>query len=51
MSINIKKSHEGMFTAYKKRTGQTTSEALHSKNKHVKMMAVFAANAKKWKHK
>ena len=51
MSIHIKKSHEGMFTAYKKRTGKTTAEAEHSKNKHVKKMAIFAANARKWNHK
>ena len=48
--IHIKKSHEGRFTAYKKRTGQTTEEALHSSNPHVRQMANFARNAKKWKH-
>jgi len=50
MSINIKKSHRGRFTAYKKRTGKTTEEALHSKNPHVRRMANFARNARKWKH-
>jgi hypothetical protein len=48
--INIKKSHEGKFTDYKKRTGESTSEALHSSDPHVRKMAQFAANAKKWKH-
>lgn len=48
--IHIKKSHEGRFTAYKKRTGKTTEEALHSKDPHVRKMAQFAKNAKKWKH-
>jgi hypothetical protein len=48
--IHIKKSHEGRFTAYKKRTGKTTEEALHSKNPHVRQMANFARNAAKWKH-
>ncbi len=50
MAINIKKSHRGMFTAYKKRTGKTTEEALHSKNAHVRAMARFAKAARKWKH-
>ena len=48
--IHIKKSHEGRFTAYKKRTGKTTEEALHSKDPHVRQMANFARNAAKWKH-
>ena len=48
--IHIKKSHEGRFTEWKKRTGKTTEEALHSKNPHVRQMANFARNAKKWKH-
>jgi hypothetical protein len=39
-----------MFTAWKKRTGKTTEEALHSKDKHVRAMAQFAVNSKKWKH-
>ena len=51
MAIHIKKSHKGRFTAYKKRTGKTTEQALHSKNPHVRQMANFARNAKKWSHK
>jgi hypothetical protein len=49
--IHIKKKNRGKFTAYKKRTGKTTEEALHSKDPHVRQMANFARNAKKWKHK
>jgi len=49
-NIHIKKSHEGRFTEYKKRTGKTTQEALHSKDPHVRAMAQFAVNSKKWHH-
>jgi len=49
--IHIKKSHEGRFTAYKKRTGKTTEEALHSPDPAVRKMANFARNAAKWHHK
>lgn len=50
MSMNIKESHIGMFTAYKKKSGKSTSESLHSKNKHVRVMANFARMAKRgWK--
>lgn len=48
--IHIKPSHKGRFTAYKERTGKTTEEALHSKDPHVRQMANFARNAKKWHH-
>lgn len=48
--IHIKESHKGRFTAYKKRTGKTTEEALHSKDPHVRAMARFAKNASHWKH-
>jgi hypothetical protein len=48
--MEIKKSHRGLFTAWKKRTGKTTTEALHSKDKHVRAMAMFAKMAKRgWK--
>jgi hypothetical protein len=50
MSIHIKKANKGKFTEYKKRTGKTTAEALHSKDPHVRKMANFARNAKKWHH-
>lgn len=48
--IHIKPQNKGKFTAYKKRTGKTTEEALHSKDPHVRQMANFARNAKKWHH-
>ena len=48
--IHIKKANRGKFTAYKKRTGKTTEEALHSSDPHVRKMANFAKNAKHWKH-
>lgn len=48
--IHIKKENRGKFTAYKKRTGKTTEQALHSKNPHVRQMANFARNAEKWHH-
>jgi hypothetical protein len=49
-TIHIKKANRGKFTAYKARTGKTTAEALHSSNPHVRQMANFARNAKKWHH-
>jgi hypothetical protein len=49
-SIHIKPENRGKFTAYKKRTGKTTEEALHSSNAHVRKMANFAKNAAKWHH-
>lgn len=48
--IHIKPENRGKFTAYKKRTGKTTEEALHSKDPHVRKMANFARNAAKWHH-
>jgi hypothetical protein len=48
--IHIKPENKGKFTAYKKRTGKTTEEALHSPDPHVRQMANFARNAKKWHH-
>lgn len=48
--IHIKKENRGKFTAYKKRTGKTTEEALHSSDPHVRKMANFAKNAAKWHH-
>ncbi len=48
--IHIKPENKGKFTAYKERTGKTTEEALHSEDPHVRKMANFAKNAKKWKH-
>lgn len=50
MSIHIKPENKGKFTAYKKRTGKTTEEALHSKDPHVRKMAQFSKNASHWHH-
>lgn len=49
--IKIKKENRGKFTAYKKRTGKTTQQALHSKSPSVRRMANFDRNSKKWKHR
>lgn len=49
-SIHIKPSHKGRFTAFKKRTGESTAQAMHSSNPHVRQMANFAHNAAGWKH-
>lgn len=48
--INIKPENRGKFTEYLKNTGSTLSEALNSKDPHVRQMANFANNAKHWKH-
>jgi hypothetical protein len=48
--IHIKPQNKGKFTAYKQRTGKTTTEALNSSDPHVRQMANFARNASKWKH-
>ena len=48
--IHIKKKNRGKFTETKKRTGKTTEELTHSKNPLTRKRAIFAQNAKKWKH-
>jgi hypothetical protein len=48
--IHIKKENKGKFNALKKRTGKTTEELTHSKNPLTRKRAVFAQNARKWKH-
>ena len=48
--INIKTENRGKFTETKKRTGKTTEELTHSKNPLTRKRAIFAQNAKKWKH-
>lgn len=49
--IHIKKKNRGKFNALKKRTGKTTEELTHSKNPLTRKRAIFAQNAKKWRHK
>ena len=52
--IHIKKSHEGKFTEWANRHNMSMSEAIqagkHSSDPHVRKMATFADNARKWKH-
>lgn len=48
--IYIKPENRGKFTQTKKRTGKTTEELTHSKNPLTRKRAIFAQNAKKWKH-
>jgi len=48
--IYIKPANRGKFNATKKRTGKTTEELTHSKNPLTRKRAIFAQNAKKWKH-
>ena len=50
MAIHIKPENRGKFNATKKRTGKTTEELTHSKNPLTRKRAIFAQNAKKWKH-
>lgn len=51
MAIKIDPRNKGKFTATKKRAGKTTEELTHSKNPLTRKRAIFAQNAKKWKHK
>jgi hypothetical protein len=48
--IHINPANKGKFTATKKSTGKTTEELTHSKNPLTRKRAIFAQNAKKWKH-
>lgn len=48
--IRINPKNKGKFTETKKRTGKTTEELTHSKNPLTRKRAIFAQNAKKWKH-
>lgn len=50
MSIHINPKNKGKFNATKKRTGKSTEELTHSKNPLTRKRAIFAQNAKKWKH-
>lgn len=48
--IHINPANRGKFTATKKRTGKSTEELTHSKNPLTRKRAIFAQNARKWKH-
>lgn len=49
-SIHINPANRGKFNATKKRTGKTTEQLAHSKNPLTRKRAIFALNARKWKH-
>lgn len=49
--IHINPKNKGKFNATKKKTGKSTEELTHSKNHKTRKRAIFAQNAKKWKHK
>lgn len=49
-SIHIKPENRGKFTALKERTGHSTSWFIKNGTPAQKKMAVFANNARKWKH-
>lgn len=49
--IYIKPKNRGKFNALKKKTGKTTEQLTHSKNPLTRKRAIFAQNAKKWKHR
>lgn len=48
--IHIKKKNRGKFTALKKRTGKSASWFKEHGTPAQKKMAIFALNARKWKH-
>ena len=48
--IHIKHENRGKFTATMKRTGKTAEELSHSSNPLTRKRAIFALNARKWKH-
>lgn len=48
--IHINPANRGKFNATKKRTGKTTEQLTHSKNPLTRKRAIFAQNARKWKH-
>lgn len=48
--IHINPKNRGKFNATKKRTGKTTEELTHSKNPLTRKRAIFAQNARKWRH-
>lgn len=49
-TIHIDPKNRGKFNATKKATGKSTEELTHSSNPTTRKRAIFAQNAKKWKH-
>lgn len=50
LAIKINPANKGKFTNTKEKSGKSTEELAHSKNKLTKKRAVFAENAKHWHH-
>ena len=48
--IYIKPENRGKFTETMRRTGKTAEELSHSSNPLTRKRAIFALNARKWKH-
>lgn len=48
--VHINPANRGKFNATKKRTGKTTEELAHSSNPLTRKRAIFAMNARKWRH-
>lgn len=48
--IHINPKNKGKLTATAKRTGKSFSELAHSKNPLTRKRAIFALNARKWRH-
>jgi hypothetical protein len=48
--IHINPANKGKFNALKARTGKTTAQLTHSSNPLTRKRAIFAQNAKKWRH-
>lgn len=48
---SVHKDTQQLLDALKRRTGKSTEELTHSKNPLTRKRAIFAQNAKKWKHK
>lgn len=48
--IHINPANKGKFNALKARTGKSTAELTHSSNPLTRKRAIFAQNARKWRH-
>ena len=48
--IHIKPKNRGKFKATMRRTGKTAEQLKHSSNPLTRKRAIFALNARKWKH-
>jgi hypothetical protein len=48
--IHINPANKGKFNALKARTGKSTAQLTHSSNPLTRKRAIFAQNARKWRH-